>query len=311
MSFSPLLTRRSARRRTVVLAAALGVVVAVATAGCTAGGQSGADASRSGAGADVSGAVVGTATPAGAGAGSDEGPAPFPAGAGFDYQLGASYDPPAGTTVVVRDSTAEPAAGAYGVCYVNGFQTQPGVEWPEELLVHDSSGGLLVDPGWPDEHLFDLARADTRQAVAARMADTIDDCAADGYDAVEFDNLDSYGRSEGAFDLDDAVAYATLLVGHAHEAGLAAAQKNTAELEARGRDEIGFDFAVVEECDFYRECADFTDVYGDRVLAVEYDDELRDTFAEACARPETPSSTILRDRDLVGPDDEGYVFDRC
>jgi hypothetical protein len=143
------------------------------------------------------------------------------------------------------------------------------------------------------------------------MTATIEECADDGYDAVEFDNLDSYSRSEGAFGLDDAVAYATLLVDRAHAVGLAAAQKNTAELESRGRDEVGFDFAVVEECDAYDECPAFTEVYGDRVLAVEYSDELRDTFAGTCGRATTPASTVLRDRDLVGPDDPGYVSERC
>jgi hypothetical protein len=276
MPLPPLLPRRAHHHGAVSLAVALGVVIATATTGCS-GGE----------------------------------PELPPAGATFDYQLGAAYEPAAGTEVVVRDSTAEPAVGAYGVCYVNGFQTQPGVDWPDELLVHRASGELLVDPGWPDEHLFDLASATTRQTVADRMQATVDGCAADGYDAVEFDNLDSYSRSEGAFALDDAVAYATLLVDRAHRAGLAVAQKNTAELEARGRDEVGFDFAVVEECDAYDECDAFTDVYGDRVLAVEYDDELRDTFAETCGRASTPPSTILRDRDLVGPDDPGYAFERC
>ncbi|ROS61039.1 glycosyl hydrolase family 114 [Frigoribacterium sp. PhB160] len=235
----------------------------------------------------------------------------FPVGAALDYQLGGAYDPPAGTGIVARDSTEQPAPGTWDVCYVNGFQTQPGVEWPDELLVHRASGELLVDPGWPDEHLFDLASATTRDAVADRMRATVQACADDGFDAVEFDNLDSYTRSDGAFGLDDAVAFATLLVGQAHDAGLLAGQKNTAELEARGRDEIGYDFAVVEECDRYDECPAYTDVYGERVLAIEYVDDLRDTVAGLCSRSSTPRSTVVRDRDLVTPDDPGYSFARC
>ena len=38
-------------------------------------------------------------------------------------------------TVVVRDSTDMPEPGLYSICYVNGFQTQPGAEWTVELLV--------------------------------------------------------------------------------------------------------------------------------------------------------------------------------
>ncbi|WP_250983997.1 endo alpha-1,4 polygalactosaminidase [Rhizobium sp. CG4] len=48
---------------------------------------------------------------------------PIPSRAIPDYQLGGSYEPPLGVTVVARDSTAMPAEGLYNICYVNGFQT--------------------------------------------------------------------------------------------------------------------------------------------------------------------------------------------
>ncbi len=79
-----------------------------------------------------------------------------PAGAGFDYQLGGVYDPPAEVGVVARDSTVEPVGGGvYDICYVNGFQTQPGdaehwlAEHPE-LVLRDETGGPIADPDWPD-----------------------------------------------------------------------------------------------------------------------------------------------------------------
>lgn len=93
--------------------------------------------------------------------------------------------------------------------------------------------------------------------------------------------------------------------------GLAAGQKNTAELGDRGRDEIGFDFAVVEECATYEECGDFTDVYGDHVLDVEYTDDLSADFEELCASGDVPASTILRDRNLVVRGEDGYTYQRC
>ena len=234
-----------------------------------------------------------------------------PAGAGFDYQLGGAYDPPPGAAVVVRDSTAPPAEGAYSVCYVNGFQTQPGADWPEDLLVREDSGEPLVDPNWPDEYLLDISTAENREAIADRQAETIEQCAEAGYQAVEFDNLDSYSRSEGRLDLDDAVPHAALLVDKAHEQGLAAAQKNTAELGTRGRDEIGYDFAVTEECDRWEECEDFTEIYGEHVLDIEYTDDLRGSAEEVCGRDSTPDSTIVRDRDLVPEDESGYTYLRC
>ena len=84
----------------------------------------------------------------------------------------------------------------------------------------------------------------------------IETCARKGFDAVEFDNLDSWTRFDGTdragavpFDEDDAVAYAARLTAIAHALGLAVGQKNTPQLDAStSLDVIGFDFAVVEEC---------------------------------------------------------------
>lgn len=234
----------------------------------------------------------------------------FPAGAIPDYQLGGPYDPPPGVAVVIRDSTEPVAAEMYSICYINGFQTQPGVVWPEDLLIH-SGDGLLVDPNWPDEHVIDISTSAKRATAASRQFASIDSCAAAGYAAVEFDNLDSYTRSAKQLSLDDAVAFATLLVQHAHSAGLAAGQKNTGELGTRGRDQIGFDFAVAEECDRFRECSSFTDVYGARVIDIEYTDALRRPFALMCSDPATPRSTILRDRKLTSPGSADYAYQHC
>jgi hypothetical protein len=231
-----------------------------------------------------------------------------PAGATFDYQLGGSYPAPDGAAIVERDSTSTPAKGAYGICYVNGFQSQPGVSWPSELLVHRSTGALLVDPGWPDEHLFDISTAAKRSTIATRLGSRIRHCERVGFRAIEFDNLDSYTRSRGALTQKDAVAFATLLVTRAHAAGLAVAQKNAAELASRGAG-IGFDFAVTEECDRYRECATFTKAYGDRVFDIEYTDDLRGSAATVCAR--STVATIIRDRDLVARGRKGYVYRAC
>ncbi len=96
-----------------------------------------------------------------------------------------------------------------------------------------------------------------------------------------------------------------------HADGLAAAQKNTTELGSRGRDVIGFDFAVAEECYRYRECSAYTKVYGDNVLAIEYTDNLRGTFAKACADPASPTRMILRDRNLTTPASRHYVYAAC
>jgi len=240
------------------------------------------------------------------------GDGPLPAGAVADYQLGGGYAPPAGVTVVARDSTDVPAPGLFNICYVNGFQTQPGADWPANLLLKGPDGAPLADSGWPDEFLLDISDAKARAANLALLVPTIRDCAAKGFDAVEFDNLDSYTRSGGRIDLEDALAFATLLVAEARKMGLPSGQKNTPELGTRGRDEAGFSYAVAEGCHRWDECAAYTGVYGaDQVLGMEYGDDPDGSFAKACADPDRPGSLILRDRNLAPAGAQGYMFAAC
>ncbi|MCA1191938.1 endo alpha-1,4 polygalactosaminidase [Saccharopolyspora sp. 6V] len=239
-----------------------------------------------------------------------------PVGGVHDYQLGGAYPPPAGVTVVTRDSTAEPAPGLHNICYVNGFQTQPAdrelwLEQRRDLVLSGPDGEPVVDPGWPDELLLDTSTEQHRIRLAEIIGGTVADCATRGFDSVELDNLDSYTRSDGALDADDNLAFAGLLVDAAHRAGLAVAQKNAAELSARGKDEVGYDFAITESCHRWEECADYAEHYGGAVLDVEYADDLRGTFPDVCADPATPATTTLRDHDLVPPTDPAHVFDHC
>lgn len=235
-----------------------------------------------------------------------------PAGTPVDYQLGGAYPPDPRVGIVARDRTAAPAPGVYSICYLNAFQTQPSErdEWPDDLVLRQN-GADLMDADWPDEALLDTRSDDAREAIAARVGEWIDGCAAAGYAAVEFDNLDTYTRSDGLLSADDNLALATLLVERAHRAGLAAGQKNAPEDGERLRAEAGFDFAVVEECAYYDECTAYTDVYGDAVVAIEYTDAIDRPFDELCADPAVPASLVLRDRDLTMPGDADYAFEIC
>ncbi|MGP3535812.1 endo alpha-1,4 polygalactosaminidase [Microbacterium sp. RD1] len=235
-----------------------------------------------------------------------------PTTAGFDYQLGGGYEPPDGVGIVARDRTDEPAAGAYSICYVNGFQTQPGERglWPVDVLLH-ADGALVTDPEWPDEVLLDTSTPRKRAVIVDIVGEWIRGCADDGFDAVEFDNLDTFTRSAGALSPADNLALAAELVSIAHEAGLAAAQKNAAEFAAELEDDAGFDFAIAEECAVFDECAHYTEVYGSSVLDIEYTDALPRPFDRVCADPQQPAATILRDRDLVMPGHPAYVYDSC
>lgn len=191
-----------------------------------------------------------------------------------DYQLGGAWDRvPEKVGIVVRDRTAAPLEGRYNVCYVNGFQTQPDERrfWRRHhwRLVLKDDGRPVVDEVW-GEWLLDTRTRAKRRALARIVGRWTQGCAADGFDAVEYDNLDSFTRSHRLIKGRQALAYARLLVRRAHGAGLPAGQKNLAGWDGTT---IGFDFAVAEECGRWRECGRYAASYGDLVLAVEYRDQ--------------------------------------
>jgi len=228
----------------------------------------------------------------------------------LDYQLGGDYPLPPRVTVVVRDRGSTPA-DAYSICYVNGFQTQPDeADWwlteHPDLVLRTQSGEPVVDTEWPDEMLLDVTTVPKRGEVAAIVGAWIDGCAADGFDAIEIDNLDSYTRSGGRIDQAAAVSTIGLLAARAHAAGLPIGQKNASQLLDRLAD-TGLDFAVAEECSRYDECDDYVATYGDRVYVVEYS---RDHFDAACATyPQL--AVVLRDPGLEPAGAAGYVRRAC
>lgn len=236
-----------------------------------------------------------------------------PANTMVDYQLGGAYQPAKGVKVVIRDMAAKPAKGIYSVCYVNAFQTQPGrLAWwkskHRNLLLADGNGRLVRDKGWPDEVLLDLRTKAKRAELAAITNRWLGSCARKGFRAVEPDNLDSWTRSAGLLKRSDAVKFARLLIDQAHRHGLAIAQKNAAELASR---KLGFDFAVVEECEVYRECGRFLKAYGTHIIEIEYTDNGRAAFARACRERGAKTSILLRDRDLVPRGHTNYTYETC
>lgn len=233
-----------------------------------------------------------------------------PVNAAVDYQLGGPYPPAAGVKIVSRDRTAPIASGLYNICYVNGFQIQPGEEsWWEShhpsLILRDAGGDPVIDQDW-NEMLIDVSTPAKRAQVAAIVDEWIMGCADAGFDAIEIDNLDSFSRSGDRLAEDDNVAAMHLFASAAHARGLAAAQKNSSELVGR-RSELGTDFVVSEECNHYDECGDYMAAYGNHVIVIEY---LRADFTRGCSR--YPGlSIVLRDRDVRPRGTAGYVFDGC
>jgi hypothetical protein len=281
------------------------------TAGTASGGvPTGGRASGGSAGSAVSGGRSSAATGGGSGAGGAETLRLPTANAAFDYQIGGVYAPPPGVGVVSRDRQSAPAAGVYNICYVNGLQAQPDEEafWQDEhpdLILLDSSGEPVVDEDW-GELLLDTSTADKRAALAEIVGSWIRACGQSGFDAIEIDNLDSYGRSQGLLQQADNVAFMKALSAIAHQSGLAIAQKNSAEVLGDAA-EMATDFAVVEECNRWDECGDFQAVYGDLIFIIEY---RKQDFDKGCKEhPEL--SIVLRDLDVSTPSSSSYVFDGC
>ena len=230
---------------------------------------------------------------------------------GFDYQLGGAYPLPAGVTVVSRDRTDSAASGAYSICYVNGFQTQPGERawWTAQhpsLVLRDGNGQPLIDPDWPDEYILDISTAAKRDAIAAIVGTWIDGCAASGFEGIEIDSLDTYARFATRFSIGDAIALAQQYRARAHAAALAIAQKNATDMAAH-RPETQFDFAVVEQCGRFGECDVFANGYGNQVYDIEYQPP---AFNTACvAFPQL--SIVHGDTKLVVTSNPAYVREAC
>ncbi len=214
-----------------------------------------------------------------------------------DYQLGGVWDGvPDRVGIVVRDRKAAPLAQRYNVCYVNGFQTQPDERrfWREHhwRLVLKDHGRPVVDSAW-GEWLLDIRTTGKRRALGRIIGRWTERCADDGFDAVEYDNLDSFSRSHRLLKRRHAKTFARLLVNRAHNAGLPAGQKNFAEWDGSS---IGFDFAVAEECGRWRECARYQESYGDQVLAIEYRNQ---DFTRTCNRYGAAWPVVRRDLALT------------
>ncbi|CAN5405197.1 endo alpha-1,4 polygalactosaminidase [soil metagenome] len=248
---------------------------------------------------------------------------PPPVNKKFDYQIGDPYKPPHGVKIVSRDwYDGDPIPNGYSICYVNAFQTQdnyPGVNrpdernnWPKSLVLKK----LGDDPHWGGEYLVDISTASKRRHAAQWVSQMIDKCAQKGYDAVEYDNLDSWTRFNGTplsgkvpFGKKQAVKYAAALTDRAHDLGMAVGQKNTSQLsKTQSLDTIGFDFAIAEECGHYRECGTYTKVFGNHVISIEYK---RKYFKRTCKAIGKKVSVVMRDRLVTSPGSRTYVYDAC
>jgi len=242
----------------------------------------------------------------------------------FDVQLAEQYTPPDGVRTLLLDRSFAPVPGTYNICYINALQTQEGEKgiWKKaeqkgrtNLVLRDKFGKWLPDPNtrYAKEFLLDISSRRKRAAIIRVIRPWILECVADGFDAVDFDNLDSYNRSGGRLSEDDAVRFISALNSIVHEHGLPVAQKNAPGLLPRLA-ETRPDFAIVESCSWDKLCKTYVEAFGDRVLMIEFDG---DTFDDvACPEYGRSHSIIQRDLDFLSPEKAArkradYVFKSC
>ena len=153
---------------------------------------------------------------------------------------------------------------------------------PDLLLPID--GEPLIDPGWPDEYLFDLTTA-AKRAGGRRPSSAAGSTAARPTGSRPSSRTTSTPTPARRATTDSrAGAGVRRAADHAPPTPTASrsARRTRGDLGAPGR-AAGFDFAVAEECQVYEECGDYTDVYGDQVYEIEYTDNPESAFTDACS----------------------------
>ena len=191
----------------------------------------------------------------------------------YDVDL---FDTPASTVAALH------ARGVRVVCYVDAGTLEP--DRPDARRFPRAIVGARVS-GWPRERWLDVRSRAVRPLLERRM----DACARKGFDAVEADNVDGYANRTG-FPLTaaDQLRFNRFLARAAHARGLSIALKN--DLGQAAALEPYFDWALVEECFRYRECASTAPFVraGKAVLAVEY--------GRACPAGAPAGLTVMRKR---------------
>jgi hypothetical protein len=178
-----------------------------------------------------------------------------PAHASWQWQLDGRLDTSVNARVYDIDGFAASKrtvqrlhrAGRYVVCYIDVGTWE---NWRPDRGRFPAAA-LGADNGWPGERWLDVRR---RKALAPVLSSRVAMCAHKGFDAIEPDNVDGYTNDTGfPLTAHDQLAFNRWVARTAHRHGLAVALKN--DLEQASALAPSFDFAVLEQCAQYRECA--------------------------------------------------------
>jgi hypothetical protein len=171
---------------------------------------------------------------------------------------------PNGVTLNTTAVAAVHALGAHAVCYVDAGTWE---DFRPDAGAYPAS--VKGDPnGWPGERWLDIrATSVLLPIINARVAK----CAAAGFDAVDFDNVDGYQNKTGfPLTAGEQLTFNEDLAGIAHAHGLSVGLKN--DPDQLGPLESFFNFAINEQCAKFNECDayDGWTAAGKAVVEVEY-----------------------------------------
>ncbi|TID27408.1 glycoside hydrolase superfamily [Venturia nashicola] len=189
--------------------------------------------------------------------------------------------------------------GKKSICYFSAGSFEPGRPDSGDFVASDKGSGL---DGWPGEYWLNLKSANVRSIMTKR----IELAASKGCDAIDPDNVDAYGNSNGlGMTKSDSIDFIKFLSATAASHGMSTGLKNGGDIAESVLDHVHF--AVNEQCAQYNECDVFNCMInaGKPVFHIEYPDEVGDLSRETLCAAGTmgPSfSTVLKKLEL-----DGYV----
>jgi hypothetical protein len=156
------------------------------------------------------------------------------------------------------------AQGKHVICYIDvgtAEDFRPDYhEFPESVLGRSN--------GWPGERWLDIRQLSVLEPI---MTARFEMCREKGFEAVEPDNIEGYANDTGfPLTAQEQLTYDEWVAQEVHSLGMAVLQKNDGE---QTRELLPyFDGALTEQCNQYRECADFEPYLaaGKPVLNAEY-----------------------------------------
>jgi hypothetical protein len=153
------------------------------------------------------------------------------------------------------------AAGGHAICYLDAGDAETyRPDYQRFVDFDEACGGCLIGNPFsvvfPDEFFLNINNDQGQRAFILKVnRDRVKKCAAAGFDAVEWDIIDTYEDSHSGFHISyrSQLMFNTRLANLAHRYGMSVAMKNDPS-QVKGLLPY-FDFAIVEQCFQYHFCS--------------------------------------------------------